>query len=164
MNKEVFCSNFQRMKKLATALAAALEELDGRNLLPLDAAEFNPDELSSSDSLYLDGFRARFADLQDMLGKVMFQSIARLDEDESPGQPLSARERVVLMEKREILEAMKWQDSREIRNSFAHDYPDQHRQKAENFNAAREYSDYLLTVTKTIEQYILQHYGVDLCD
>ena len=164
MNKEIFCSNFQRMKRLAVALTSALEELDDRNLLPLDASQFNPDELSSSDSLYLDGFQARFTDLQDMLGKTMFQTIARMDEDESPGRELSTRERVVLMEKRNILDVTKWQDSREIRNSFAHDYPDQHRQKAENFNAAREYSGYLLTVTKNIEQYIQQHYGVELCD
>ncbi len=163
MNKEIFCSNLQRMQKLAATLTSALKELDGRKLLPLDASRFNPDELSPSDSLYLDGFRARFAYLQDMLGTVMFQSIARMDEDESPGRELSTRERVVLMEKREILDAMKWQDSREIRNSFAHDYPDQHRQKAENFNAAREYSNYLLTVTKNIEQYIQQHYGVGFC-
>ena len=46
----------------------------------------------------------------------------------------------------------------------AHDFPDQHRQKAENFNAAREYSDYLLAVTRNIEQYIQQHYGVAFCD
>lgn len=163
MNKEIFCSNLQRMQKLAATLTSALKELDGRKLLPLDPSRFNPDELSPSDSLYLDGFRARFADLQDMLGTVMFQSITRMDEDESPGRELSTRERVVLMEKREILDAMKWQDSREIRNSFAHDYPDQDRQKAENFNAAREYSNYLLTVTKNIEQYIQQHYGVGFC-
>ena len=164
MNKEIFCSNLQRMQKLAATLASALEELDRRDLLPLDASQFNPGELSPSDSLYLDGFRARFADLQDMLGAVMFQSVARMDEDESPGRELSTRERVVLMEKRQILDAIKWQDSREIRNSFAHDYPDQHRQKAENFNAAREYSDYLLAVTRNIEQYIQQHYGAAFCD
>ena len=163
MNKEIFCSNLQRMQRLATALTSAHEELESRNLLPLDASQFNPDKLSPSDSLYLDGFRARFSDLQDMLGTVMFQSIARMDEDESPGRELSTRERVVLMEKREILDAIKWQDSREIRNSFAHDYPDQHRQKAENFNAAKESSDYLLAVSKSIEQYIQQHYGAEFC-
>ena len=164
MNIEIFCSNLQRMQRLATALNSALEELESRKLLPLDALQFNPNELSPPDSLYLDGFRTRFSDLQDMLGAVMFQSIARLDEDESPGQELSTRERVVLMEKRKIIDAMKWQDSREIRNSFAHDYPDQHRQKAGNFNAAREYSDYLLAVVTSIEQYIQQHYGVGYCD
>jgi hypothetical protein len=164
MNKEIFCSNFQRMQRLAALLTSALEELDDRKLLPLNASQFHPNELSPSSSLYLDGFRARYSDLQDMLGTAMFQSIARLDEDESLGQELSTRERVVLMEKRGIIDAIKWQDSREIRNSFAHDYPDQHRQKAENFNAAREYSVYLLAVVKNIEQYIQHHYGVGYCD
>ena len=145
-------------------LASALEELDAHDLLPLDVSQFNPQDLSSSHSLYLDGFRARFADLQDMLGKVMFQSIARLDEDESPGLELSTRERVVLMEKRGILDLLKWQDVREVRNSFAHDYPDQHKQKAENFNAALEYSAYLLVVVKNIEEYLQQHYGELFCD
>ncbi len=68
------------------------------------------------------------------------------------------------MEKRGILDLLKWQDVREVRNSFAHDYPDQHRQKAENFNAALEYSAYLLVVVKNIEQYVLQHYERGLCD
>ena len=164
MNKEIFCSNLQRVKRLAVILASALEELDAHDLLPLETSQFNPQELSPSDSLYLDGFRARFADLQDMLGNVMFQSIARMDEDESPGRELSTRERAVLMEKRGILELLKWQDVREVRNSFAHDYPDQHRQKAENFNAALEYSAYLLVVVKNIEQYVQQHYERGLCD
>ena len=103
------------------------------------------------------------ATLTSALKELDGRKLLPLDASRFNPDELSTRERVVLMEKREIQDAMKWQDSREIRNSFAHDYPDQHREKAENFNAAWEYSNYLLTVTKNIEQYIQQHYGVGFC-
>lgn len=164
MNHEIFYTNLRRMDKLAGLLTQALEQLEARKLLPQDVTRFDPDQLPPDDSLILDGFRARFADLQDMLGKVMFKSIASMDEDESPGRGLTTRERVVLMEKRGILDTQQWQDVREIRNAFTHDYPDQHREKAEHLNAAWEQSRYLLAVVKQIDAYAADHYGAETCD
>jgi hypothetical protein len=53
------------------------------------------------DALLLDGFRARFSDLQDMPGRTMFKTIAQLDQDEIPELELTTRERIAPIDKGE---------------------------------------------------------------
>jgi len=149
------------MRALARQLALAREQL--QPVMPLDEKTFDPEAMDPSVTLALDGFRARFADLQDMLGKAMFKSLARLDQDESPGNELTTRERLALMEKRGILETEKWNEAREIRNAFVHDYPDRHPEKAAAYNAAWRFSDYLLEVAENLEAYSRRHHGEALC-
>ena len=124
--------------KLAQRLVQVVDAL--QETLPLAAETFDPEGLDISVSLALDAFRVRFSDLQDMLGRSLFAAIARADEDETPAQPLTTRERIALMEKRGILDADKWREIREIRNQFAHEYPDDHEEKAANINAAWQLS------------------------
>ncbi len=159
---KIFCSIYQRVQKSAQQLSIAQQQLSA--LMPLEVATFDPDVLLPGESLFLDGFRQRFSDLQDLLGKPMFQSITQMDQDEMPGNELSTRERVVLMEKRGLIAMEQWQRIREIRNAFAHDYPDQHEEKARSYNAAWECSYYLLGVVTNLGKYIEKHYGSHLCD
>ena len=89
--------------KLAGRLEQAVEALE--TSFPLEPNAFDPDRLDLEVSLALDAFRVRFSDLQDILGRSLFPAIARADEDESPAHVLTTRERIALMEKREIIDA-----------------------------------------------------------
>ncbi len=162
LTTEIFCLNLKRMDALAGQLRSALDLLAPQ--MPLDEQNFDPQKLEPATSLALDGFRARFSDLQDMLGKSMFKSLARMDQEESPVNELSTRERLMLMEKRGIIDADRWNQAREIRNAFTHDYPDRHAEKAANHNAAWESSGYLLEVVSNIHRYADDHYGTHRCD
>jgi hypothetical protein len=159
---EIYCSNLERMNALARQLRAAMDLL--APIMPLREQDFDADKLEPTTSLALDGFRARFSDLQDMLGKSMFKSLARMDQEETPENELSTRERMMLMEKRGILDVERWNQAREIRNAFTHDYPDHPAEKAANYNAAWEYSHYLLEVVANIQRYSASHYGSLACD
>ncbi len=90
--------NLARMIKLSERLRDAKVAL--QNNMPLNVAMFNPDSKDSGFLLQLDGFRVRFADLQDILGQVIFPMVCQYDEDETTQYPLSTRERIVLMEKK----------------------------------------------------------------
>ena len=162
LTAEIYCSNLQRMNALARQLRTARDLL--ASIMPLNEQDFDPEKLEPSTSLALDGFRARFSDLQDMLGKSMFKSLARMDQEETPENELSTRERLMLMEKRGIVDAERWNQAREIRNAFTHDYPDHAAEKAANYNAAWEFSNYLLEVVSNIQQYTARHYGTHPCD
>ena len=151
MDANILGLTIQRMNRLAERLDQAIEQL--RDTLPLDPETFDPDHLAPTIGLLLDGFRARFSDLQDHIGRAVFKAVAQMDEDEMPGQELTTRERIVLMEKRRLINAETWKDIREVRNSFAHEYPEQHSEKAAHLNAAWDYSPTLLSITETISHY-----------
>jgi len=159
---KIFCETYKRVQKMTRQLVVAQEQLSV--VMPLDVKIFAPDSLRPGELLFLDGFRQRFSDLQDLLGKSMFKAITLMDQDEAPGNELSTRERLVLMEKRGLIDRKKWQRIREIRNAFAHDYPDQHEEKARSYNAAWECSRYLIEIVDNIGRYIAKHYGSGLCD
>lgn len=110
--------------------------------------------------MLLDGFRARFSDLQDMLGRTMFKTIALLDEDEMSGIEMTTRERIALMEKRGLLDGDRWQDIREVRNSFAHEYPDEDAEKAANLNAAWQHAPVVLSVSHAVAEYLRDKHGI----
>lgn len=159
MDISIFRLNIRRMNKLAARLKQAMEQLD--RLMPLEPADFDPEQLDPGESLFLDGFRARFSDLQDMLGRTIFKSIAWMDEDELPGSELTTRERIALMEKRGLIDADRWKDLREVRNRFAHEYPDQHQEKAVNLNAAWEYAPELLETARKVTRYARERHGLE---
>jgi hypothetical protein len=158
MHIEILIENLSRMQKLSQRLVQAVAQLEA--VFPLDPLTFNPEELASETSLFFDGFRARFADLQDMLGKTMFKSITQIDQDESPGQELTTRERITLMEKRGLIDVEKWRQIREVRNAFAHEYPDAHAEKATILNLAWELSPELLNVSNAIMDYCHKKYSI----
>ncbi len=158
MDERIFTANLCRMQRLAERLEQALDQL--RQDFPLQTDTFDPALLDPKLALFLDGFRARFADLQDLIGRTLFKSIALMDQDEAPGNELSTRERTVLMEKRGLIDARQWQELREIRNGFAHEYPDAPDEIAANLNAAWAHSKHLIGVAAAITRYAATHYGV----
>jgi len=152
MDKRIAAINLDRIQRLALGLEQAVDHL--QRLFPLQEACFDSTSVSAADLLAIDGFRARFSDMQDMLGRTMFKTVAQLDEDETPGGSMTTRERIVLMEKRGLIDGRQWQDIREVRNNFAHDYPDEPAEKAANLNAAWRYAPVLLTITQLIVDYL----------
>ena len=154
-----YSARLQAALKLARRLEQAVAAL--QDSFPLDPNAFDPDGLALEASLALDAFRVRFSDLQDILGRSLFPAIARMDEDETPAHVLTTRERIALMEKRGIIDADKWREIREIRNQFAHEYPDDHEEKAANLNAAWRLTGELLETNRRIVDYARRQHGLE---
>jgi len=152
MDASIIRINVQRMQKLASRLQQAVERID--NVMPLNPLNFEPDQFDADAMMFLDAFRTRFSDLQDIIGKTMFHVVAVYDQEESPAHRLSMRERINLMEQKGLVGTSEWNELREIRNSFAHEYPDEAEEKAEALNAAWRLSSKLADLTKKIESYL----------
>jgi hypothetical protein len=125
-------------------VVAPLFPLNAERLVALDVQE----------SMLVDAFRARFAELQDYLGQRVFATLARIDEDEDPAHVLSSRERVQLMARKGLLDRRLWQQLRDLRNSFTHEYPDDPAEKVANLNMARSMSPELLAVAEAMAEYL----------
>ena len=151
-------ARLQAACKLAGPLEQAVAALE--TSLPLDPNVFDPDRLDLEVSLALDAFRVRFSDLQDILGRSLFPAIARADEDETPAHLLTMRERIALMKKRGIIDADKWREIREVRNQFAHEYPDDQEENAANLNVARRLTGELLETNRRVLDYARRQHGV----
>ncbi len=149
---DILVINAQRLHKLVMRLQSARSLLNDN--LPLTADAFDPETLPDNFLLQLDGFRARFSDLQDYMGHTFIPMITKLDEDESAANPLSTRERNMLMERKGIFELTQWQKLREIRNGFAHEYPDEHIEKALLLNAAWQMSEPLIAIAQSALNYV----------
>lgn len=152
MNVIIADSALVSLYKLILRLESALSQLSEQ--MPLDVECFNPDNMDDTFLLQLDGFRARFSDLQDYMGHTFIPMITKLDEDESAANPLSTRERNMLMERKGIFELTQWQKLREIRNGFAHEYPDEHIEKALLLNAAWQMSERLIAIAQSALNYV----------
>lgn len=158
----IFCANLRRAVALGRQLELARKQLS--DWMPLQPDIFDPETMDPAVTLALDGFRARFSDLQDILGRALFKSLTRLEAEEAPGNELTMRQRLALMEKWGILELEQWEKLREIRNDFAHEYPDQHRKKALALNAAWEGSRELLQIVNRIHHHLRQRHPELSCD
>lgn len=152
MDTRILQNNIERMEKLAIRLNESVKRID--SLMPLDLETFDPDTIDSDALLFLDAFRTRFSDLQDVIGHTLFYMVALYDLDESPTQRLSTRERIHLMERKGLINASEWHELREIRNSFAHEYPDASSEKAEALNAAWRSSVQLIMLSKKLKAYL----------
>lgn len=160
MNVVIADSALVSLYKLILRLESALSQLSEQ--MPLDVECFNPDNMDDTFLLQLDGFRARFSDLQDYMGHTFIPMITKLDEDESAANPLSTRDRNVLMERKGIFELTQWQKLREIRNGFAHEYPDEHIEKALLLNAAWQMSERLIAIAQSALNYVKRmHHAPD---
>ena len=89
------------------------------NFFPLSGDVLKNLDIDSLDKL--DAFRVRFCDLQDAIGNKVFRSLLLL-EMEHIGSNLDVINNI---EKRKIISSFElWQEIRNIRNLFIHDYPD----------------------------------------
>lgn len=114
----------------------------------------NPDELRRLDDeaiAVLDQFTTRFAKLQDTMGAKLFPAILELTRE--PGDFPAYLDKLDRLEKIGALpSADEWLEMREIRNAFAHDYPEDSEIQAATLNRA------FVAAQRLVE--ILQHVNI----
>lgn len=124
----------------ADALSEAMQDMQSRALTPDDYAHLNKD-----DRRLLDQFAYRYTRLQDDMGARLMPAVLKaLGEDIAP---MSAIDRFTRLEQLGwINSADDWLSLRQVRNQFAHDYPDSPTERFERLQAAIHAAQQLLTV------------------
>ena len=142
----IFLNNWSEAIRTAERLKISLRRLNDQ--FPLDGDDLK----SPSDDLIdgLDAFRVRYSDLQDCIGNKIFRGILLLEEE----KPASTLDVLNKMEKRKIINTVDaWRKQREIRNAFAHDYPNKESDKAEALNAAWGTAPDMIALLKNVAHY-----------
>lgn len=103
------------------------------HLFPLTAEKL--EKLTPMDLAVLDQFIVRFSKLQDVMGAKLFPAI--LDLTREPGELSAFIDKLNRLEKIGALVSVEeWLKLREMRNQFAHDYPDDKQIQASLLNKA----------------------------
>lgn len=130
----------------ADALSEALQDMQLRTLRVEDYAH-----LSKEDRRLLDQFAYRYTRLQDDTGARLMPTVLKaMGEDVAP---MSAIDRFARLEQLGWLRsADEWLTLRQVRNQFAHDYPESPAERFERLQAATQAAQKLLVVVGTILQ------------
>ena len=134
----------------AEALSEALQDMQLRTLT-LE----NYSQLSKADRRLLDQFAYRYTRLQDDMGARLMPAVLKaLGEDVAP---LSAVDRFNRLEQLGwLVNAEEWMNLRQVRNQFAHDYPDSPAERFDRLQAATQAAQKLLTVMAQFQPKIMQ--------
>ncbi|MEF8792061.1 hypothetical protein [Thiohalorhabdus sp.] len=149
------------MERLAGRLRSAIGELEG--LFPLDPEAFHPDDLDVATGLLLDGFRVRFADLEDLMGRVVFPLAVALAEGAEGLAERPVEECLQDLAGRGLIDAETWHAAREVRNQLAHPEPNAGSQRAAILNRAWRDTGMLLETAERVAAWMrlhLTHHGV----
>jgi hypothetical protein len=150
----LFLQNFDEANRSAKLIILSIPRI--KNFFPILGPDLIDLDIESLDRL--DAFRVRFCDLQDAIGNKVFRSLLCL-EMESLGTNLDIINQI---EKRGLIASFEsWQDIRNIRNLFIHDYLDTLEFKAKMLNAAFEKIGELLFVYNNILNYINRKLKID---
>ncbi|WP_422445218.1 MULTISPECIES: hypothetical protein [unclassified Endozoicomonas] len=153
---KLLTQNWFQACRTATRLSVSVVRLKAD--LPLTA-----DDLQNADEDLmekLDAFRVRYGDLQDCLGGKVFRTLLMAEDEE----PVSMADILNRIEKRGILDsADQWRQWREIRNAFAHDYPEAEAERVNALNMAWQNTPLLLKVAENVYRYCEQQ-GIELTE
>ncbi len=109
--------------------------------------------LTDTEIAVLDQFSVRFGKLQDAMGAKLFQAVLELTKE--PGELKAFIDKLNRLEKiGAIPSADDWLLLREVRNTFAHDYPDDPELKAETINKALNLTASLLDVLDAVKRFV----------
>ena len=115
--------------------------------------------LSIDDLDKLDAFRVRFCDLQDALGNKVFRSLLML-ELEVFGSNLDILNKI---EKRGLVPSFdEWQEIRNVRNLFVHDYPETEEARAQILSRPYNLTPSLIDVLNRVLKYAAGTIKIDL--
>lgn len=133
----------------AEALSEALQDMQVRALSVDDYSH-----MSKADRRLLDQFAYRYTRLQDDMGARLMPAVLKaVGEDIAP---LSTIDRFTRLEQLGWLpSADNWLTLRQVRNQFAHDYPDSPAERFERLQAAILAARQLLTVMAQFQQKII---------
>lgn len=130
------------------------------NLFPLSGSQF--DNLAPAEVAYLDQFSTRFGKLQDAMGAKLFPQALELVKEQGSLQTFI--DKLNRLEKIGAIDsAEQWLILRELRNAFAHDYPEDSELNAATLNRAVPLAEQLLDVYEKIKAFALR-YGAVLPD
>ena len=153
---KLLIQNWSQVCRTANRLSVSLVRLRGNYPLTAESLKLADEDLLEK----LDAFRVRYGDLQDSLGGKVFRSLL-LAEDEEPATMADVLNRI---EKRGILDSADvWRKLREIRNAFAHDYPEGEEDRANALNLAWLTATELLQIAENVQDYF-QKQNVDLME
>jgi hypothetical protein len=136
------------MERLARRLQSAAEDLAG--LFPLDPEGFDPEALDIATGLRLDGFRVRFADLEDYTGRVVLPLAVALETGPERLDERPVEECVQALHDWGLIDAEAWHAAREVRNRLAHPEPGAGAQRARALNDAWHHTGMLLAATRRL--------------
>ena len=152
---QLFHDNYDEMHRSASRLISSYHRVS--QLMPLNESTFNT--LDDDFLERLDAFRVRFTDVQDCLGQKLFRSILAIEE-EQPGTGLDV---VNKMLKREIIPSYEtWQQLRNLRNFFTHDYPNSDNIRMESLNLAFTLIPELIVIANNLADYVKTKLNIDL--
>jgi hypothetical protein len=138
----------------ADRLAWAMAQLQG--FLPFTKSTLS--NLTPVEVAILDQFSTRFGKLQDLMGAQLFPAVLELTKE--PGELKAFIDKVHRLEKiGAIASADDWLLLREVRNAFAHDYPEDLEWQAAILNTAFELAIQLQTVLSGIKSFIKPYCG-----
>lgn len=121
---------------------------------PLDEDKLN--QLDGVTLAVLDQFSLRFAKLQDAMGAKLFP--AALERMREPGELATFLDQLHRLEKvGAVTSADQWLLLREIRNAFAHDYPDDPAVRVAVLNRALPMARQLLDALDTLERFMVRY-------
>ncbi len=120
------------------------------NWLPITAERFQ--SLTEQDVAILELFSNRFGKLQDAMGAKLFPLVLEIAKE--PNEFPAFIDKLNRLEKIGAIPSVdEWLQFREIRNQFAHDYPEDSEQNAATINAAFEQATKLLQVLEQVREF-----------
>lgn len=153
-----YTAQLEICQRHADRLAWAMAQL--RDKFPLTASDIKA--LSDDQLAVLDQFSTRFAKLQDAMGTKLFPAVLELSKE--PGDYSAFLDKLNRLEKIGAIESTEqWLLLREMRNQFAHDYPDDSELQAAILNKSYLLAAVLLTALKRIESFASSYLGAPDC-
>lgn len=148
MNKDIFVSIVDTCQSHAARLSWAMSRLSV--LLP-----FNPEKLknlSEVDLAVFDQFIVRYSKLQDAMGSNLLPAVLELTHE--VGDLETFIDKLNRLEKIGALDSAEhWLKLREMRNQFAHDYPEDPEIQASLLNKAFDLAEDLLNVLERVIEF-----------
>ncbi|WP_299734782.1 TM1812 family CRISPR-associated protein [uncultured Endozoicomonas sp.] len=124
------------------------------SLFPLTGVQF--DNLAPEVVAFLDQFSTRFGKLQDAMGAKLFPQLLELVKEQ--GSLNTFIDKLNRLEKIGVIEsAEQWLMLRELRNAFAHDYPEDSEVNAATLNRAMPLAEQLLETYEGVKVFALKY-------
>jgi hypothetical protein len=142
------------MERLAWRLQSAADDLTA--VFPLDPEGFDPEALDTETGLRLDGFRVRFADLEDYTGRVVLPLAVALETGSERLDERPVEACVQALHDWGLIDAEAWHAAREVRNRLAHPEPGAGAQRARALNDAWHDTGMLLGVAERLAAWMRQ--------
>lgn len=126
-------------------------------LMPMGRNQF--EQLAPMEVALLDQFSSRFSKLQDAMGAKLFPQILELLGEQ--GAMLTFIDKLNRLEKIGVLcSSSDWLLLREMRNAFAHDYPEDSELNAATLNRAQPLADQLLLTYQQVRAVAVRYGAV----